>query len=154
WSRDAVRELSFASAPHEDELMFTVHIGSGSGYKRRLDALRRGDRAKVFLIGGKVVLPRQPTRPPLVFIARGVGLALFGSLILEPHRRGSFDLRVLQVQRGEFLYRDELEPLLADYAGVRPEEFLGRVRAQAVATPDALFYVCGSQRLITAVRNE
>ncbi|MFI7635199.1 ferredoxin--NADP reductase [Nonomuraea sp. NPDC049400] len=154
WSGGAVRELSFASAPHEEELMFTVHIGSGSRYKRRLHTLRPGDRVRAFLVGGNVVLPKRPTGKPLVFIAGGVGMAPFRSLILEAHRRGGFDLRVIQVQRGDFLYRHELEPLVAEYAGVRPEELIGHVRAQAAATPEALFYTCGSRRLITTVRDE
>jgi ferredoxin-NADP reductase len=153
-SPGSVRELSFASAPHEDELMFTVHTGSGSGYKRRLDALRPGDRARVFFIGGNVVLPAQPASRPLVFIAGGVGMAPFRSLILAAHRRGGFDLRLVQVQRGDFLYRGELEPLVATYAGVRPGDFLDSVRKQAAATPEGLFYICGSDRLITAARNE
>jgi ferredoxin-NADP reductase len=154
WRGDAVRELSFASAPHEEELMFTVDLGSGSGYKRRLGALTPGERVRTFRIGGNVVLPKERGGRPLVLIAGGVGMAPFRSLILEAHRRGGLDLRLIQVQRGAFLYREELESLVADYAGVRPEEFLDRVRAQAVATSEALFYICGSDRLVTATRSE
>lgn len=154
WLGDAVRELSFASAPYEAELMFTVHLGSGTRYKNRLEALRPGDQVRVFLTGGDMVLPREPVNQPLVLIAGGVGMAPFRSLILEAHRRGGLDLRVIQVQRGRHLFRDELEPLVAHYTGVQPEDFLDCVRAQAVATPEALFYICGSDRLVTAARSE
>jgi ferredoxin-NADP reductase len=81
-------------------------------------------------------------------------MAPFRSLILAGHHRGGFDMRLLQVQRGDFLYRHEVEPLVAHYAGVRPEDLVESVQSQARKLPEALFYICGSQRLVTAVRNE
>ena len=43
WSGDAAREPSFASAPYEEELVFTVNLGSGTRYKSQLasEFLRR-----------------------------------------------------------------------------------------------------------------
>lgn len=152
FSRDGMREFSIASAPHEDELAFVAHVQTGSGFKRRLAALQEGDPIRLYGIAGHISLPTTTERP-LQFIAGGVGMAPFRSLILTAARQGGYDLRLLQVQRGEdFLYRQELEPLLDQYAPVAPQQFLEHVRATARAQPDALFYVCGSQRLVTGAR--
>ena len=153
WQGSAVRELSFASAPADAVLWFTVHTDTGRRYKRRLAALQPGQVARVFGVGGHAVLPAGPARP-LVLIAGGVGMAPIRSLVLAARRRGGFDLRLVQVQRGEFLYGADLGPLVDRYEPVRPETFLDRVRVAAAATPEAVFYVCGTERLVTAVRGE
>ena len=119
-----------------------------------MQALEPGDQVWVYRRAGHVSLP-ETTERPVQFIAGGVGMAPFRSLILTAAARGGYDLRLIQVQRGDdFLYRRELEPLLDRYTPVAPEQFLPQVRAAALEQPDALFYVCGSRRLITAVRRE
>ncbi|MFT3889014.1 MAG: FAD-dependent oxidoreductase [Arachnia sp.] len=153
FSRDGMREFSIASAPHEDELAFVAHIDTGSGFKRRLAALRPGDTAKVYGIAGHIGLPKSTERP-IQFIAGGVGMAPFRSLILTAALQGGYDMRLLQVQRGtDFLYREELAPLLGGYTPVAPERFLDQVRSTGLDQPDALFYLCGSKRLIKGARH-
>lgn len=150
----AKRDFSYASAPHEEELAFVAHVDTGSGFKRRMSTLEPGDQVWVYRRGGHVRLP-QATDRPLQFIAGGVGMAPFRSLILSAAAQGGYDLRLIQVQRGDdFLYRRELEPLLTRYTPVAPERFLAQVRAAALAQPDALFYLCGSRRLIAGARQE
>ena len=150
----AKRDFSFASAPHEEELAFVMHVDTGSRFKHRLQALEPGDQVWVYRRAGHVKLPESTARP-VQFIAGGVGMAPFRSLILSASARGGYDLGLIQVQRGEdFLYRQELEPLLGHYTPVAPDQFLAQVRAAAREQPDALFYVCGSKRLIQGVRRE
>ena len=154
FSRDGMRELSIASAPHEDELAFVAHIDTGSGFKRRLHALQSGDPVKLYGIAGHIGLPKTPERG-IQFIAGGVGMAPFRSLILTAARRGGYRMRLLQVQRGDdYLYQDELGPLVAEHIRVGPDAFLEQVRAAAHDQPDALFYICGSKRLVAGVRHE
>lgn len=150
----AKRDFSFASAPYEEEVAFVAHVDTGSDFKRRLGSLERGDQVWVFRRAGHVRLP-ETTRRPIQFIAGGVGMAPFRSLILSAAARGGYDLRLIQVQRGDdFLYRRELEPLLDRYTPVVPEQFLTQVRSAALEQPDALFYICGSRRLIKGARHE
>ncbi|TXK18842.1 ferredoxin--NADP reductase [Homoserinibacter sp. GY 40078] len=150
----AKRDFSYASAPHEGELAFVAHVDTGSAFKRRLSALEPGDPVWVYRRAGHVRLPETPARP-LQFIAGGVGMAPFRSLILTAAAQGGFDLNLIQVQRGDdFLYRRELEPLLTRYAPVAPEQFLAEVARAARERPESIFYVCGSSRLIKAVRRE
>jgi ferredoxin-NADP reductase len=152
FSRDGMRRFSIASAPHEDELAFVAHVDTGSGFKRRLAALQPGDTAKVYGIAGHIGLPKSGDRP-IQFIAGGVGMAPFRSLILTAALQRGYTMSLLQVQRGtDFLYKEELAPLLDDYVAAAPERFLELVRNTAHAQPDALFYLCGSKRLITGAR--
>jgi ferredoxin-NADP reductase len=153
-SGDGMRVFSIASAPHEDELAFVAHVDTGSGFKRRLHTLQPGDTAKVYGIGGHIALPQSVERP-IQFIAGGVGMAPFRSLILTAATRGGYTMRLLQVQRGaNWLYQRELAPLLDTYTPVAPKHFLEQVRNAAHDQPEALFYLCGSKRLINGARRE
>jgi ferredoxin-NADP reductase len=154
FSRDGMRVFSIASAPHEDDLAFVAHVDTGSGFKRRLAALRPGGAAKVYGITGRMGLPQSGERP-IQFIAGGVGMAPFRSLILTAASRGDYTIRLLQVQRGgDFLYRSELAPLLDAYTPVPPVHFREQGRQAALARPEALFYICGSNRLVSDARRE
>ncbi len=146
----SIREMSFASAPGDPELMFSMHVGSKSKFKEKMIALRPDDRISLFGTGAHVKLPeRGPGN--LVFIAGGVGMTPFRSMILKAHKTGNHQTALIQVQRGDFLYREELEPLVSDYNAVRPAAFEDAVKRVARARrDDAIFYVCGSKRLIAS----
>ena len=147
----SVREMSFASVPGDPELMFSMHVGSNSKFKEKMNALRPHDTISLFGTGAHVKLPDRGTGS-LVFIAGGVGMTPFRSMILEAHKRGDHQMAVVQVQRGDFLYGKELEPLVSDYNAVRPEAFAAAVKTVARGRSDeAVFYVCGSKRLIASV---
>jgi ferredoxin-NADP reductase len=145
----AVREMSFASVPGTPELMFSMHVASKSTFKQKMAALLPGDTIRLFGIGGHISLPENHTED-LVFIAGGVGMTPFRSMILEAKARGTHTISLIQVQRGDFLYRKELAPLVSDYHAVRPEEFIDAIKTGVGRHRDGLFYVCGSKRLVTA----
>lgn len=144
-----VRELSFASAPYEDGVFFTVHTSTGSRAKRHLSLLQPGETVRLFGIRGHIGLPDDPNQQ-LVFVGGGVGVASLRSLIIDARHRGGYDMKMLQVQRGEFLFRSELEPAVNEYQAVSPEQYLKSVRRTARESIGALFYVSGSARLIEA----
>ncbi|MBB4215210.1 ferredoxin-NADP reductase [Rhizobium sp. BK212] len=147
----SVREMSFASAPGDPELMFSMHLGSNSKFKKKMSALQPDDTISLFGTGAHVKLPEHRTGN-LVFIAGGVGMTPFRSMILEAHKAGNHQTALVQVQRGDFLYRKELEPLVSDYLAVRPETFVDTVKKVGGGYgDDAIFYVCGSRRLIASV---
>ncbi|WP_156795437.1 FAD-dependent oxidoreductase [Bradyrhizobium icense] len=147
----SIRELSFASAPGDPELMFSMHVGSKSKFKEKMSALQPNDKISLFGTGAHIKLPE--SRPAsLVFIAGGVGMTPFRSMILEAHKAGNYPMTLVQVQRGDFLYRKELKPLVSDYNAVRPEAFVDTVKNVARGrSDDVIFYVCGSSRLIASV---
>lgn len=150
-----IRELSFASAPHEPELQLTVHTGSGSTFKSRLHALQPGDRIGIFRNGGHITLPDHNDHRPRVLIAGGVGVVPFRSLILQSARDGVNDQHVVQVQRGDpdtFLFNRDFAAHAASYHKAQPDEMTRTVAAVASELPDAIFQLCGSRRLVTAAQ--
>lgn len=152
WIFGTMRELSFASAPHEEYLVFTVHSGSQSSFKKKLNNLESGQGVKLFGIHGHIALPKETDRP-LVFITGGVGITPFRSMILTASQKSNYKIKLVQVQRsGEFLFRSELEPLVQEYYPVHPDNFIQAVQNLVQENPNALFYVCGSKRLIATVK--
>lgn len=143
----SIREMSFASVPGNPELMFSMHVGSKSKFKEKMNALQPGDKIRLFGTGTHIKLPISGDGR-LVFIAGGVGMTPFRSMILEARKTGHRDIALVQVQRGDFLYREELEPIVSDYIPVRPEAFAGALKTAATRYGDAIFYLCGSSRLI------
>lgn len=146
----SIREMSFASAPGDAELMFSMHVRSKSKFKENMSALQPGDTVGLFGTGTHIKLPERGTES-LVFISGGVGMTPFRSMILEAHKTGHRQITLVQVQRGDFLYREQLEPLVCDYSAVRPEAFADAVtNAARSRRDDAIFYLCGSRRLISS----
>lgn len=147
----AVREMSFASAPHESEIFFTMHMASGSKFKSRMAALRPGEKIGLFRSGSHICLPAIPGKE-LVFIGGGVGMTPFRSMICSAQGSGH-KISVIQVQRGNFLYEDELRGWVSNYLPIRPDSFDEQVSEVALSASDtAQFYVCGSARLVKGVR--
>jgi len=76
-----VRHMSFANAPSEEGLMFTMDLASGSRYKRRFASAKVGDRVGLYSEKGEFTLDGIPVGSPLVLIAGGVGITPFRSMI-------------------------------------------------------------------------
>jgi ferredoxin-NADP reductase len=78
------RIFSIASAGYEDDLMMTTRIRD-TAFKRVLKALPEG--AEIAISGplGKLTLPEDESRPA-VFLAGGIGITPFRSMILEATR--------------------------------------------------------------------
>ena len=142
--------MSFSSHPSESVLKITMHIGSGSTFKTRMHSLQIGDTISIFKIKGKIALPDAPTTGRVVFIAGGVGMTPFRSMILHA-RETSMSLRItlLQVQRVEpFLYANDLKDKVEIYLPTQPEAFISTLNDLIDQQNDALFYVCGSRRFV------
>lgn len=74
------RTLSFASAPHESILRFTVRDGV-SGFKQVWKNLKPGDTATVTRAVGRCTLPADAA--PIVFLAGGIGITPVYSMLLH-----------------------------------------------------------------------
>jgi ferredoxin-NADP reductase len=148
--REYVREMSFSSSLEEETLRFTMHIDSRTSFKQAIDSLQPGDTISLFKIKGSFLLPPS-TSTPIVFIAGGVGMTPFRSLILEANKK--YNITLIQVQRGnDFLFQSELQSYLSpgSYYPTQPEDYLSMLD-QIIAEKEktnTLFYLCGSQRFL------
>ena len=146
-----VRELSFASAPIEDNLMLTMHIGSNTEFKNKMSKLSEGDEVSLFKIKGKLEFP-QVNEKSYVFLSGGVGITPFRSILKENKEK---DLRIdlVQVQRGDFLFKNELESLVNNYYSISPENFDDEITNIIEKNRSSLFYICGSKRFVDGISN-
>lgn len=146
-----VRELSFASAPSEDNLMLTMHVGSNTEFKNKMSKLSEGDEVSLFKIKGKLEFPRVNEKS-YVFLSGGVGITPFRSILKENKEK---DLRIdlVQVQRGDFLFKNELESLVNNYYSISPENFDDEITNIIEKNRSSLFYICGSKRFVDGISN-
>lgn len=80
-SRGNRRYFSIASSPKEEELIMTVRFyDPPSSYKKNLKELQNGDKIVAASLSGDFILPKD-SKKKLVFIAGGVGIAPFRSMI-------------------------------------------------------------------------
>jgi ferredoxin-NADP reductase len=80
--KPAMREFTLSSSPHEDVITITTRIGSHtkSAFKRALDSLEIGSTVTISQPWGDFVLPKL-LQTPLVFIAGGIGITPFRSML-------------------------------------------------------------------------
>jgi len=134
-----VRELSFASAPSEDNLMLTMHVGSNTEFKNKMSKLSEGDEVSLFKIKGKLEFP-QVNEKNYVFLSGGVGITPFRS-ILKENKEKDLKIDLVQVQRGDFLFKNELENLVNNYYSVSPENFDDEITDIIKKNKSSLFYI-------------
>lgn len=146
-----VRELSFASAPSEDNLMLTMHVGSNTEFKNKMSKLSEGDEVSLFKIKGKLEFP-QVNEKSYVFLSGGVGITPFRS-ILKENKEKDLKIDLVQVQRGDFLFKNELESLVNNYYSVSPENFDDEITNIIEKNKSSLFYICGSKRFVDGISN-
>lgn len=175
--RDAegpLRSFSIASAPDEPELLVVMRLRD-TAFKRTLAALDPGSEVIVEGPSGDFVLDPGNQRP-LVFIAGGVGIAPFLSMLREARTgRGTAETVLFYSNRRpeDTAFLPELEAMANNLPGFRCITTMTRMAESAhqwhgeTAHVDAtmlarhlpsvrgpLYYVCGAPALIAGVRYE
>ena len=147
-----VRKLSFASGPGDNDVRFTVRIRPESRYKQALMNLQPGDKLRLFKIKGKLHLP---SSGDVIFIAGGVGMAPFRSMLRDISTRGlAIDTTVIQIDRREYLYAQEFAT--ADFPiHYETRETLSNRLTQTVQDHShATYYVVGAESLVEDVTRQ
>jgi ferredoxin-NADP reductase len=107
------RFFSIASPPSKKRLIQFVTRLRDSGFKKTLAQLPLGSEVEVTDIGGVFVLPENDPRP-LVFIAGGIGITPFLSMLRHLNERG-FDRQVTLLfsnrDRESTIFLDELSDI-------------------------------------------
>lgn len=107
----AVRDLSIASAPSEEKLMFSVHVREESPFKQKLHSLKIGESVEIFKIKGSFTLSEKESTP-VVLVAGGIGITPYRSMLIESSLCEKVnDLTLLHVANGGYLYQEELSKL-------------------------------------------
>ncbi|XKT74832.1 MAG: FAD-dependent oxidoreductase [Patescibacteria group bacterium UBA2163] len=147
----ARRSLSIASSPTESLLQFTLHVGSHSAYKKAFMNLQTGDELHVVKLKGKTILPEDDSCP-IVCIAGGIGIVPFRSILMSLHEKGqAHRASLVHVSSHEYLYEDELSPLLTQQYRITRPEIETTVTEVLKDKPSALYYVAGPPTFIDSL---
>lgn len=157
--RGVGRHFTISSAPYENQVMLTTRMPeTKSTFKAALDALAIGDAIEADELEGDFVVsdPNQD----LVFIAGGIGITPFRSILLDLDNKGAqIHCQLLYANRNnDFVFKDELEALGKKHKDFRiiyivePEridEAFIRKEVSDLAKP--LFYVSGPKPMVKAL---
>ena len=173
-SRGNRRYFTLASAPTEHDLRLGVRVNDpSSSYKEALLEMERGDEIIAGQLSGDFTMPKNP-KQPLVFIAGGIGITPYRSMIkylLDQHQRRPITLFYAAPTVHDFVYQpvfDQAERELGIrtiYIAERTEGMnpgwvglLGRIRPEAIQTyapyyRDAVFYISGPNVMVDSVKD-
>ncbi len=152
------RTFTITSLPEDELVSFIVKcISPLSPYKQALGALLPGEEVRIGDAMGDLILPKLPT-VPLVFVAGGIGIASFVSMLtLLTRRREAREIYLFYALRSrrEQLYQDlangyplELKQLI--YA----PNHLAAAEITASTPGNALVYLSGSQHFVEGLRTD
>ena len=116
----AKHAFSIVNAPGEPGLTIATRM-RGSAFKRALDVLKPGDKAKVDGPFGSLTLHKDATRDAL-FVAGGIGITPFMSIVRDAASRGDARRRVLMYSNHrpeDAAFLSELEAFSKAGAGFR-----------------------------------
>ena len=150
------RHYSIASNPARRDIYEIAVLreeGGSGGSAAVQDSYQIGTRLQVDLPGNHFGL-HEDERPALL-IAGGIGITPIKSMAhaLEA-RGGEFDLHYAGPGAGEMAFRDRLERQFTDRLAIHSSADGTRLDVEATlaeAPDDAVIYVCGPTRLVTAV---
>ncbi len=156
-----MRELSVASSPEDPYIMFTVKKGV-TGFKDTLFSLFPGDTATAEGPYGSFFVKDEEREKKHLFIAGGVGIAPFRSILMSSHYPTQSTL--LHALKGpeDALYTADLSkiatriPLHVTYTqSSEKADFQGKVTREmllSLSSPsDTIYWICGSPIMIRDV---
>lgn len=151
------RYFTIASAPFEGHMQISTRV-TDSAFKQKLSRLTEGDGFEMASVGGDFVV-EDPSRQ-MVFIAGGIGITPFRSILLDlDHRQHPINVNLLYANRNqEIPFLEELRSLDSRHESmslhllVEPD----RLNAESIRSlvPDMnspIFFVSGPEPMVAAI---
>jgi len=143
-SGKSTREFSFASAPDDSNIRFTVSTDSHSAFKEKLLSLKKGDTVRLSHIKGDMVIP-DIAQGTYIFIAGGVGMAPFQSLLRDIEIRNLPVTPILvQIDHGPYLYEEEFRDKPFEQYRIGRSDIDETLRKVIPAHTDSVYCIAGS----------
>lgn len=154
--RGRSRTLTITSIPGEPLISFAVDIPDPhSAYKERLITMQPGDSGHIGDAMGDLILPKNSS-VPLIFIAGGLGMASFVSMLswLTSRReeRPVYFFYAMHDRRQQ-LFREltDAYPLALKTLVIAPNRLTAK-QVRDSTPPDSLIYISGSQKFVEDLR--
>lgn len=158
--RGNMRTMSFTSHPDDDYLAFVTRLPeTASPYKRHLATLQPSDNTVVDGALGDLILPRATNRP-LIFVAGGIGIASFISMLTEVTKSTEErPITLLYALRGaeEKLFGEQLArfPFVSYRDYIAPERVdASTILSVAEQAYEPLYYLSGTERFVEGLRHD
>jgi ferredoxin-NADP reductase len=160
-SRGEIRIFTISSPPLQKKLMLTTHylFEESSSFKKALFSKRVGDEVELVKIDGKFTINNGAQK--LVFIAGGIGITPFHSILLELEKnKVQKDIILIYSNKDEehIVFKDTLDSLARGYNRLNIKYIFSPQRADGSlikeTVPDIkerIFYISGPIRLVKAV---
>lgn len=150
--RGQSRVFTLTSLPTDEFVSFVVKFAEPlSPYKQALQSLQPGVEMRLDEAMGDLVLPKL-TSIPLVFVAGGIGVASFVSMINANSDPRPITMFYALRNAEEIIFTDVLRP-------VKPHILIApsRLTAEEIRkdqNPDAQYYLSGSERFVEGLRHD
>lgn len=141
--------MSFSSTPRENTINFSKRI-SQSIFSQALMQLQPGDSVTIEGPLGNFTLPEKPSQ--IVFLAGGIGITPFRSMLLENARTNQHKITLLygNTSEAEIIFKKELEQFNV-YHQLGNTITADFIKQSVPALNNQIFYVCGSPAMVTAM---
>ncbi len=160
--RGSDRWFTIATAPSEGFVMVTTRFANekGSSFKKALADLKVGDAIEISDLDGDFTV--EDTTKEYVFIAGGIGITPFRSILKELDQNGSrCAITLLYANRDQDIaYKDELEafaknnPALKIHYIISPERVdVARVKELVPDMQKPIFYISGPEPMVESLGN-
>lgn len=163
-SRGDKRWFTLSSTPSEPLIAITTALAGehSSSFKRELNALQPGMTATISLPMGDFVLPKDTTIP-LIFVAAGVGITPFRSILTDLHYRDQHrDITLLYAAHTpeELAYTDFFKDCLGEhFISLTTSEADNKLTSESIAaltqpTDRHYMYISGPEELVEVLTKE
>jgi len=161
--RGTERWFTNSAAPSEGKVMVSTRIDDahGSSFKRALVALRPGDEVEADGPEGDFTVEDESQQ--YIFVAGGIGITPFRSILTEAHAQGKqLNVDLLYANRDEDIpFKEQLESYAADNPNLIIEYFMGSnklgaetIKQRAENAGSALIYLSGPEPMVKGLAVE
>lgn len=141
-----VRDMSFASAPQESTLKFTMDLQSNTRFKQKFRRAQVGDTLGIYSTKGDFTNDEFASETPCVYIAGGVGITAIRSLIVN---RIDAPWKLIYAGKG-YAYNELWEAHQSRVSLVKRDTLFPAIDNNI--DQDSYYFVCGTESFVTDVK--
>lgn len=142
-----VRDMSFATAPHEQSIKLTMDLSSNSRFKRKFRGATLGDLVGIYAVKGNFGHTHKTSSQRRIYIAGGVGITAIRSLILD---NMSTSWHLIYAGKG-YAYQQLWQSHANQVSKAKRDSLYPQI--QRHIQPNNHYLVCGGESFVSSVRD-